>query len=181
MHQYDLVPLPPNFHLSSYYEPTNSKSKCPCYLLLCTVGASSTGYGPWCQRWWCLSSALIAVVKTSLSCNQYAFCTLLSAMQLPSTFCTSDTASCMYHSVMLLTSAPHSLVMQLKDCSETTVLFSTPALKELGKGQLWFIILIVKMRCTCADKMFCLVPLDHHQTSCPQHMNHPSFPPPCPS
>jgi len=84
MHQYDLVPLPPNFHHSSYFKPTNSKSKHLCYLPLCTVGASSTGYGPWCQWQWHLSSALMAAVKTSLSCNQYAFCTLLSVMQLPS-------------------------------------------------------------------------------------------------
>ena len=61
---------------------------------------------------------------------------------------------------MLLTSAPHFLVMQLR-ISSGLLLFSTPALKELGKGQLWFIILIIKMRCTHADKMF-LVPLDHH-------------------
>jgi len=46
MHQYDLVPLPPNFHHSSYFKPTNSKSKCLCYLLLHTVGASSTGADP---------------------------------------------------------------------------------------------------------------------------------------
>jgi len=29
MHQYELVLLPPNFHLSSTYEPTNSKSESP--------------------------------------------------------------------------------------------------------------------------------------------------------
>jgi len=63
---------------------------------------------------------------------------------------------------MLLTSAPHFLAMWLRICSENYYSFSTPALKELGKGWSWFIILIVKMRCTCADKMF-LVPLDHHQ------------------
>ena len=114
MHQYDLVPLPPNFHLSSYYEPTNSKSKHLCYLLLCTVGASSTGYGPWCQQRQHLSSTLMAAAKTSFSCNQYTFCTLLSVMQLPSTLRTSDTALCTYHSAMLLTSAPRSLAMQLK-------------------------------------------------------------------
>jgi len=50
--------------------------------------------------------------------------------------------------------------------------FSTPALKELGRGQPWFIILIVKTRCTHADKTFWF-PLDHHQQSCLQHMNHP--------
>ena len=44
--------------------------------------------------------------------------------------------------------------MQLKDCSETTVLFSTPALKELGKGRSWFIFLIVKTRCAHTDRMF---------------------------
>jgi len=45
MHQYDLVLLPSNFHHSSYFEPTNSKSECQSHLLLCTVGASSTqGY-----------------------------------------------------------------------------------------------------------------------------------------
>jgi len=115
MHQYELVPLPPNFHLSSYYKPTNSKSKHPCYLLLCTVGASSTGYGPWCQQQQCLSSTLMAAAKTSFSCNQYAFCTLLSAMQLPSALHTSNAALCTYHSAMLLISAPHSLVMRLKD------------------------------------------------------------------
>jgi len=42
MHQYDLVPLPPNFHNSSYFEPTNRKSERQYYLPLCTVGASST-------------------------------------------------------------------------------------------------------------------------------------------
>jgi len=104
----------------------------------------------------------MAAVKTSLSCDQYAFCTLLSVMQLSSTLHTSNAALCVYHSMMLLTSTPHSLVMRLKDCSETTVLFFTPALKELGKGQLWFIILIVKTRCTHANKTF-LVLLDHHQ------------------
>jgi len=63
MHQYDLVPLPPNFHNSSYFKPTNRKSKHQYYLPLCTVGASSTGYGPWCQRRWRLSSALMAAAK----------------------------------------------------------------------------------------------------------------------
>ena len=42
MHQYEWVPLPPNFHPSSYFEPTKCKSECQYYLPLCTVGASST-------------------------------------------------------------------------------------------------------------------------------------------
>ena len=42
MHQYELVPLPPNFHYSSYFEPANRKSERQYYLPLCTVGASST-------------------------------------------------------------------------------------------------------------------------------------------
>jgi len=63
MHQYELVPLPPNFHNSSYFKPTNRKSECPYYLPLCTVGASSTGYGPWCQQRRRLSSALMAAAK----------------------------------------------------------------------------------------------------------------------
>jgi len=80
MHQYDLVPLPLNFHHSSYFEPTNSKSERQHYLPLCTVGASSTGYGPWCQQWWrlkqCLngsSKRLVLVVISTLSahCSQW--------------------------------------------------------------------------------------------------------------
>jgi len=46
MHQYELVPLLPNFHHSSYFKPTNRKSEHQYYLPLCTVGASSTGV------WW---------------------------------------------------------------------------------------------------------------------------------
>ena len=42
MHQYDLVLLSPNFHHSSYFEPTNSKSEHQSHLLLHTVGSSST-------------------------------------------------------------------------------------------------------------------------------------------
>ena len=42
MHQYESVPLPPNFHPSSYFEPTKCKSEHQYYLPLCTVGASST-------------------------------------------------------------------------------------------------------------------------------------------
>jgi len=45
MHQYESVLLPPNFHHSSYFKPTNSKSEHPSHLLLHTVGASSTN-GP---------------------------------------------------------------------------------------------------------------------------------------
>jgi len=123
MHQYNLVPLPPNFHHSSYFEPTNSKSEHQYYLPLCTVGASSTGYGPWCQWQWCLkqhlngsSKRLVLVVISMLSAHHSQQCSyLVHSAQ-------SDTASCTYHSAMLLTSAPRYLVMRLKDCSETTVL-----------------------------------------------------------
>jgi len=94
-------------------------------------------------------------------------------MQLPSAYCISNTAFCAYRSTMLLTSTPCSLAMQLKISRISNYFFSTPALKELGKGWSWFIILIVKTRCTCADKMF-LVPLEHHQ----QHVFRPRIIPP---
>jgi len=42
----------------------------------------------------------------------------------------------------------------LKTVVKLLFFFSTPALKELGKGRSWFIFLIVKTRCTRADKTF---------------------------
>ena len=70
----------------------------------------------------------MAAVRTSLSCDQYAFCTPLPAMQLPSALHTSDAALCTYRSVMLLTSAPCSLAMWLKKTVVKLLFFSPPLL-----------------------------------------------------
>jgi len=90
MHQYDLVPLPPNFHHSSYFEPTNSKSEHQYYLPLCTVGASSTKrssfthHQPLCSDWQRCSSRIL---------NQRHFVTLFQLTYMTFRMCSQSLPS----------------------------------------------------------------------------------------